>query len=1013
MAKDKNRKRAPVLRALKRRQVGPPAGAATARPALKARATRPRPARASAAAAPFRTSAPLTVVGVGASAGGLEAFSQILRACSEAKDLAIVFIQHLSPHHESALVSLLGVHTALPVVQAQEGMRIEASHVYVIPPNVQMELRGAELHLSPRPPDGARHTPIDAFFVSLAASAHERSVAVVLSGTGSDGAAGLGEVKRAGGTTFVQSPETAKYDGMPRAAIDTGLIDLVLAPEAIGAKLSELGASGPVAASAFADGQEVAAEDLQRIYDVLRPVSGVDFRHYKLPTIKRRLFRRMALHRITEVGAYVRLVESDANEARSLYQDLLIHVTRFFRDPDSFVGLASQVFPAILAGRPADQPVRVWVSGCATGEEAYSVSIALTEFLQQNRPETRVQIFATDVSESAIEFARAGVYPAAIDADVSDERRRLYFTRVDGGYRVAKSVRDLCVFARQDLTKDPPFSHLDLILCRNLLIYMDTHLQRKLLSVFHYALNPGGFLMLGQAESVGAQGTLFTVVDKKLRIHRKKEGPGGRSLTFPVDHATASLTRSRPHGADGSPAENVLQGEVSRLILDRYAPPGVVVDTDLQIVQFRGQTGAFLEPAPGEASLNLLKMAREGLLHGLRSTLTAARKSRVAVRKTGLQVRSATGWLPVTIDVIPLTTAGRLHFLVLFDGHVPEAGTKRPVAAPEPDAGPKRGREGRRALELLQRELAASREFLQSIIQELEAANEELQSANEEILSSNEELQSTNEELDTAKEELQSTNEELTTVNEELHGTNDALSRVNSDLLNLLASVQIAIVIVNADLRIRRFTPMAEKLLNLIPADVDRAISHINPNIDCPNLDQLIAESIDNVSVIEREVRDRQGRWLTLRIRPYKDIDNRIDGAVLALFDTDGPKRSEERARAAVDLARCVIDLARHPIALADHDLRLVHGNAAFAAVTVRPAGDLRNQRLDDVLPTTWDVAALRGLLLTDTVAISRQIVRTSADAPGRAWAVEARAMASQDAPGQQQILIVATPHEE
>ena len=465
----------------------------------------------------------LTVVGVGASAGGLEAFSQILRACSEAKHVAIVFVQHLSPHHESALVSLLTVQTPLTVVQAEEGMRVEAGHVYVIPPNVQMEMRGAELHLSPRPADRSRHTPIDAFLVSLAEAAQERSVAVILSGTASDGAIGLADVKRAGGLTFAQSPESAKYDGMPRAAIDTGMVDLVLSPAAIGAKLAELGVRGRVPATTFADDHDVAPDNLQRIYDVLRPVSGVDFRHYKLPTIKRRLFRRMALHRINDVGDYIQLLESNANEARSLYQDLLIHVTRFFRDPDSFVGLAAHVFPAILEGRPADQPIRVWVSGCATGEEAYSVAIALIEFLQKDHPDTRVQIFATDVSESAIEFARAGVYPASIEADVSDERRRLYFTRVDGGYRVAKMVRDLCVFARQDLTKDPPFSHLDLILCRNVLIYMDTQLQRKLLSVFHYALNPGGFLVLGQAESVGAQGTLFSA-RRQEAAHPPQEG---------------------------------------------------------------------------------------------------------------------------------------------------------------------------------------------------------------------------------------------------------------------------------------------------------------------------------------------------------------------------------------------------------------------------------------------------------------------------------------------------------
>jgi len=557
------------------------------------------------------------------------------------------------------------------------------------------------------------------------------------------------------------------------------------------------------------------------------------------------------------------------------------------------------------------------------------------------------------------------------------------------------------VFARQDLTRDPPFSHLDLILCRNVLIYMDTVLQRKLLSVFHYALNTGGFLMLGQAESVGAQTMLFTLVDKKLRIHRRKDGPVAPTLTFPVDHGAGGLARGRARPNDAPGAEKMLQIEVSRAILDRYAPPGVVVDSDLEIVQFRGQTGAFLEPAPGDASLNILKMAREGLLFGLRTVLQTARKNRGPVRKAGLQVRAGTRWLPVTLDVIPLTTAGRLHYLVLFSSP-PDTTAAAPAKA---QRGERRG-----AADLLQRELAASRDYLQSIIQELEAANEELQSANEEILSSNEELQSTNEELDTAKEELQSTNEELNTVNEELHATNDELSRANSDLINLLASVQIAIVIVNVNLRIRRFTPMAEKVLNLIPADLGREIGHINPNIDCPNLDQLIAECIDNVSVLEREVRDRQGRWYTLRIRPYKDVDNRIDGAVLALFDTDGPKRTEERARAAIELARCAIDSSVQPVALVDGELRLVHASAAFGRLTLRGGGDLRNQRLEEILPAGWDLQPLRELLADGNGTIVRQSLAPNNGSTG--WAIEARALASYDEPSQRQLLIMAAPRE-
>jgi two-component system CheB/CheR fusion protein len=977
------------------------ASSATGSRRLRTGASSRAAAPATGAAAAADAGGP-TVVGIGASSGGLEAFSELLRAVTDGGDLAIVFVQHLSPDHASALVPLLSAQTALRVVQASEGMQVRAGHVHVIPPNVQIEMRGAELHLSPRPADRSRHTPIDVFFTSLAEAAGPRSVAVVLSGTASDGAHGLRGVKYAGGVTLAQAPETAKYDGMPRAAIDTGLVDMVLTPQEIGAKLSEITRRNRTPAAPLADEHAIRSDQLQRVYELLRPASGVDFTHYKLPTVKRRLFRRMALLRIADVASYLQVLESDPNEARSLYQDLLIHVTRFFRDPDTFAGVARHVFPAIIEDRPADQPIRIWVSGCATGEEAYSVAIAVLELVQHSRPGMRVQIFATDVSEEAVSVARAGIYPTSIEADVSPDRLRLHFVRVDGGYRVSKSVRALCVFARQDLTRDPPFSHLDLILCRNVLIYMDTVLQKKLLSMFHYALNPGGFLMLGQAESVGAQGGLFTLVDKRLRIHRRKEGSGPAAVALPSRYSGVVPHSSRgAAGADTTGGEKGLQGEVSRALLDRYAPPGVVVDSDLQIVQFRGQTGVFLEPAPGEASLSVLKMAREGLLFGLRSGLQLARRSRGPVRKKGLQVRAGSRWLPVTLDVVPLTHAGRQHYLILFDARAADAD----ATAPPPAAATRRERQG--TVALLQRELAASRDYLQSIIQELEAANEELQSANEEILSSNEELQSTNEELDTAKEELQSTNEELNTLNEELHATNDELSRVNSDLVNLLASVQIAIVIVSADLRIRRFTPMAERVLNLIPADVDRAIGHINPNIDCPDLEQLIAECIDAVTVLEREVRDRQGRWYTLRIRPYKDVDNRIDGAVLALFDTDGPRRTEERARAAASLAHRLIDTVAQPVALLDGELRLLHASPAFAALTLSRGADQRQPRLDDLVPPGWDLAALRALVDADVGTVARQVVR-SPGKDGARWALEACAVASHDDAARRQVLIVA-----
>ncbi len=571
----------------------------------------------------------VTIVGVGASAGGLEAFSSMVRALPPKPGFALVLVQHLAPKHESALPTLLTSYTTMPVLQVTDGMRVERNHLYVIPPNVQMGLTDGHFDLRPRPHDRTQYTPIDSFLTSLAEHAQSRAIGVILSGTASDGATGVREVKAAGGITFAQKPETAKFDGMPRAAIATGMVDMVLAPAEIAIKLSQVAAHPYVIEFVPAGGDELNVRDdqLRRIFDLLRPASGIDFKHYKLPTIKRRLLRRMALQRLTDVQHYIRLLEKTPAEVRYLYQDLLIHVTRFFREPESFKALAQEVLPKLAADRGEEQPIRAWVSGCATGEEAYSLAITLLEYLHGHNQDARIQIFATDVSDAAIEHARAGLYPASIEADVPPEILRRFFTKVDGRYRVSKTVRDLCVFARQDLTKDPPFSRLDLILCRNVLIYMDVVLQQRLISVFHYALNAHGFLVLGQAETVGTQVGLFNLADKKFRIYRKKTLPPS-TTALSVDYSPPGVQRKRQE-PDASQPEKALQTEVARIIFDRYAPPGVVVDNDLQIVQFRGQTGAYLEPAPGEASLNLLKMSREGLLYGLRTALHAVRKSKL------------------------------------------------------------------------------------------------------------------------------------------------------------------------------------------------------------------------------------------------------------------------------------------------------------------------------------------------------------------------------------------------
>jgi two-component system, chemotaxis family, CheB/CheR fusion protein len=960
------------------------------------RKTKPaRETRAPESAAPTQVSefssltAPRTgmpVVGVGASAGGLEAFSQLLVALPEKPGMAIVLVQHLAPQHESALPTLLGNVSSMPVVQVTDAMHVEVDHVYVIPPNAQLTLVDGELRLAPRSLDRMQYNPIDLFFRSLADSAGECAIGVVLSGTASDGSAGIREVKAAGGITIAQTPESAKYDGMPRSAIATGMVDLVLSPAEIAAALVAIGRHPYVRAEKVSDMPlEVmptlahlspAEEQMQRIFGHLRSVSGVDFKQYKLPTIVRRLHRRMALHKLTQIRQYLEYVDQNPGEVHELYSDLLIHVTRFFREPDSFQALRTTVLPEITGRRGSEVPIRIWVCGCATGEEAYSIAILLVEFLGDDAGSVPIQIFATDVAEPAIEHARSGIYPETIAVDVSPERLRRFFTKVDGGYRVSKGIRDLCVFARQDLTRDPPFSKLDLVLCRNVLIYMTAPLQRTLMAVFHYALKPTGFLMLGHAETIGPHSDLFIVTDKRNRIYSRKPTETSPAVSFPVDHSMLPVAgaRAKPTTAVQREDSRSIQAEANRIVLDRYGPPGVIVDHNLQVVQFRGQTGPYLEPPPGDPSLSLLKMTREGLLYGMRTALHAARKGNGAVRLQGLRVRYDNEWRDVVLEVLPLTWRDRGHFLVLFRESSRDA-PRGPSASDKKKQNRKPRAVGKGAsaedfhVSGLQQELAASREYLQSIIQEVEAANEELQSANEEILSSNEELQSTNEELDTAKEELQSTNEELNTVNEELHGRNEELSRANSDLVNLLGSVEIAIVIVANDLRIRRFTPMAERVLNLIPTDIGRPISHIKPNIDCANLEQLISEAVDRVAPQEIEVQDRQGNWYSLRIRPYKNVDNRIDGAVLSLFDVNAARQHEREISQARQYTRAVLDAVQHPMVLVDRTHMVRWVNDKFLEVFGLHQADVDGKSFFSLSDGAWNVPELRSALDTQVAA--------------------------------------------
>jgi two-component system, chemotaxis family, CheB/CheR fusion protein len=901
------------------------------------------------------------VAAVGASAGGLEAFTGLLRAIPGEVPLALILVQHLAHDQPSILPELLRKATALEVLLAQDGCPLQPRHVYVIPPDARMTV--ADGHLRVRRDSAPRQTEgtIDTLFRSVASSYRDHAIGVVLSGSAQDGSAGLREIKAAGGLTMVQQPEQAAVDGMPRAAIATGSVDTVLPVEEIGDQLVRLAGHPFFARSTTATVEAPPPADVSQMlqaFDLLRRASGIDFANYKLPTLKRRIEKRMALHHLSRLADYVALLKKEPAELERLQADLLIHVTSFFREPASFVALQERIFPRLLAQRDKESPLRIWVPGCSTGEEVYSLAMVVLELLSERAETIPLQIFGTDVSERAIERARAGVYPAGITADVSRERMRRFFGRFDGGYRINKEVRECCVFARQDVTRDPPFSRLDLIVCRNLLIYLNQAIQGKVLGVFHYALKPQGMLMLGGSETVGSRADLFTLVVKKFQLYVKKvSGEVYKAEAIPPLTTAGRLVKHRAQHQPGATPAWEAQNDANRLLLDRYAPPSVIVDGDLRIVRARGSTSPFFELPSGNVSVDALKMVRPDLRSALREVLDEARKRGRTASRNDLRFRVEGRARTVNLQAIPLGAAAERQFLVLFEE---QPRTRAGAAGPKRKALPK-SRPG--AIATLERELADTRRQLQSIIDDLGAANEELQSANEEILSSNEEMQSTNEELDTAKEELQSTNEELTTVNDELRGRNEELSTVNSDLSNLLASVQIPIVMVSRDLRIRRMTPAAERVLNIIPSDIGRPIGHLKPNFVCPELESLIVETIDTMSIREREVAATDGRTFALQIRPYQTIDNRIDGAVVVLFDVSSLDAAAEALAVARATGETLITAIRDPVLLLDSDFKVQAANRAFLETFKLRPDEAAGRFVYDLADRGWDVPGLRRLL--------------------------------------------------
>jgi two-component system CheB/CheR fusion protein len=834
--------------------------------------------------------------------------------------MAFVLVQHLAPDHKSILTDLVKRYTRMQVFEVEDGMTVQRNCAYIIPPNKDMAFMNGTLQLlEPAAPRGLR-LPIDFFFRSLAYDQHERAICIVLSGTGSDGTQGLRAVKGEGGMVMAQNPESTEFDGMPRSAIGTGMVDFVLPPAEMASQLISYSTRAYGSAPHVEATPTTKTEDAyKKIFVLLRSHIGHDFSRYKKNTINRRVERRMAVHQIDGLDSYVRYLQKNPAELEALFNDLLIGVTNFFRDKEAFAALEEKIIPQLFVGKHADAGVRVWVTGCSTGEEAYSIAILIQEHMETLKKSFKVQVFASDIDGRAIETARAGIYPASIAADISVERLARFFSQGpdSSSYRVQKVIRDMLVFSEQDVIKDPPFSKLDLISCRNLLIYMSADLQKKLIPIFHYSLKQDGYLFLGTSETIGEFTSLFSSIDRKAKLYQRK----GNVLGIKRIETGGIFSRLReaelaPRFPDkrAGDGKTQLRELTERALLQHLGAIGVLINERGDILYLHGRTGQYLEPAPGESGMNILKMAREGLKRELSVALHKAVKGVESARHAGVRVKTNGDFTTVNLTVRSLPAPqdekgdSRLFLVVLEEagGKNSEQSDKSPFIAAVKVGDNEADVDAR--IESLKQELKDKDDYLQSANEELETANEELKSSNEEMQSVNEELQSTNEELETSKEELQSVNEELATVNAELQAKVADLTQANNDMNNLLAGSGIGTIFVDYQLRIQRFTPPVTQLINLILSDVGRPVGHIVSNLT--GYDSLVADIqsvLDNLTPKEVEVQTKAGAWYLLRIRPYRTLDNVIEGAVITFTEITEVKKAQSALRETETLRRLAV----------------------------------------------------------------------------------------------------------
>lgn len=871
----------------------------------------------------------LPIVGIGASAGGLAAFEAFFTGMPADKDpdMAFVLVQHLAPDHKSILTDIIKRYTRMQVFEVEDGMTVKANCAYIIPPNRDMAFINGKLQLfEPALPRG-QNMPIDFFLRSLANDRHERAICIILSGTGSDGTLGLRAVKGEGGMAIAQSPDTTEYDGMPLSAIATGLVDYQLPPvDMAGQLISYVFRTHDVMKNQDLPLLTKEENALKKVFILLRNQTGHDFSKYKPSTINRRIERRLAVQQVKTMESYVKYLQQTPAETEALFRDLLIGVTNFFRDKDAFTKLEKEIIPLLFEGRPAGSNIRVWCAGCSTGEEAYSIAILLQERLEKLKKSYNIQVFATDIDNKAISVARSGIYPGSIAMDITPERLSRFFTAESGtnAYCISKVIRDMVVFSEQSVIKDPPFSRLALISCRNLLIYLSSELQKKIIPLFHYALNPDGILFLGNSESTGDFDTLFSSLDRKFKIYRRREdyqGVRGAMMYQILPPMPETGTSNSKTGIKTALLSKQPLREIAEQSILRESPvSGILINEYGDILYLHGRTGMYLEPSPGEAGINnILKMAREGLKRELTAALHRAVVNKETVRLTDINVKTNSHFTKVNLTVKQVS-AGLVSanekpmYIVLLE----EAKEQESVSRPQPHKDEKVSDYDFR-MEELKIELRIKEEYLQTANEELETSNEELKSSNEEMQSVNEELQSTNEELETSKEELQSINEELSTVNAELQIKIHDLSQVNNDINNLLSGTNIATVFLDHKQNILRFTPTANKILNLILSDVGRPIAHIVSNlIGYHTITADVKNVLDTLIPKELQVQTTELRWYDMIIQPYRTVENVIEGAVVTFVDITDAKISKDLLAISEMKYRTLFETAREGILILD-----------------------------------------------------------------------------------------------